>query len=54
MIKSISIMLLMALAVIMVGLMTEYSPFKYGLLNDWLLVIGSGLAVLMYQEVIKR
>jgi hypothetical protein len=54
MIKSTSIMLLMVLAVTMVMLMTEHSPFKYGLLNDWLLVIGSGLTVLMYQEVMRR
>tara|TARA_R100001530_G_C4291113_1_gene148034 strand:+ start:595 stop:759 length:165 start_codon:yes stop_codon:yes gene_type:complete len=54
MIKSIGIMLLMVLAVTMVMLMTEHSPFKYGLLNDWLLVIGSGLTVLMYQEVMRR
>jgi hypothetical protein len=54
MIKSISVMLLMILAVMMVVLMTEYSPFKYGLLNDWLLVASSGFSVLMYQEVMKR
>ena len=54
MIKSIGIILLMVLAVAMVVLMTEHSPFKYGLLNDWLLVVGSGLTVLMYQEVKRR
>jgi hypothetical protein len=54
MIKSIGIMLLMVLAITMVVLMTEYSPFKYGMLNDWLLVASSGLSVLMYQEVMKR
>ena len=54
MIKSIGIMLLMVLTVTMVVLMTEYSPFRYGLLNDWLLVASSGLAVLMYQEVMRR
>ena len=54
MIKPIGMVLLIISGIIIVGLMTEYNPYRYSLLTDWSLIALTGLSVLMYQEVMKR
>ncbi len=53
MVKHLMILTLIIQAVLLFALMTDYSPFRYGLLNDWLLVAFSISAVYSWNYIYK-
>jgi hypothetical protein len=53
MVKHLAVLVIILQAVLLFVLMTDLSPFRYGLLNDWLLIAITVMLVYSYQYVIE-
>ena len=53
MVKHLALLVIITQSVLLFVLMTDISPFRYGLLNDWLLIALTVMIIYSYQYIIK-